>query len=100
MTLFLIYDILTKETTPTNVSNTNIPLFVDVVKHNFEKGGAGMQGYEIKEFIQRNDVKLWQVAERLGMSDGNFSRRLRKPFSKAEFRRIEEIVEKILAEQE
>lgn len=59
-----------------------------------------MQGYEIKEFIQRNDVKLWQVAERLGMSDGNFSRRLRKPFSKAEFRRIEEIVEKILAEQE
>ena len=53
-----------------------------------------MQGYEIKEFIQRNDVKLWQVA------DGNFSRRLRKPFSKAEFRRIEEIVEKILAEQE
>ena len=66
----------------------------------YKKGGAGMQGYEIKEFIQRNDVKLWQVAERLGMSDGNFSRRLRKPFSKAEFRRIEEIVEKILAEQE
>lgn len=59
-----------------------------------------MQGCEIKEFIQRNDVKLWEVADRLGMNDGNFSRRLRKPFSKAEFRRIEEIVEKILAEQE
>lgn len=59
-----------------------------------------MQGCEIKEFIQRNGVRLWQVAFALGMTDGNFSRRLRKPFTKAEFRRIEEIVEKILAERE
>lgn len=59
-----------------------------------------MQGCEIKEYIRHNGVKLWQVAFALGMTDGNFSRRLRKPFSKAEFRRIEEIVEKILAEQE
>ncbi len=59
-----------------------------------------MQGCEIKEYIQRNGVKLWQVALCLGMNDSNFSRRLRKPFTKAEFNHIETIVEKILAEQE
>lgn len=59
-----------------------------------------MQGCEVKEFIQRNDVKLWEVADRLGMNDGNFSRRLRKPFTNAEFKHIEKLVEKICAERE
>ena len=59
-----------------------------------------MEGCEIKEFIQRNGVKLWQVADLLGMTDSNFSRRLRKPFSNAEFKHIEKLVEKICAERE
>jgi hypothetical protein len=59
-----------------------------------------MQGCEIKEYIQHNGVKLWQVAFALGMTDGNFSRRLRKPFTNAEFKHIESLVEKICAERE
>lgn len=59
-----------------------------------------MTGAEIKNYILRNNVRLWQVAERWGLSDGNFSRRLRKPFSKSEFARIEEIVKSILASRE
>lgn len=59
-----------------------------------------MSGEAIKDYILRNGVRLWQVAAALGMNDGNFSRRLRKPFSKSEFARIEKIVENILASRE
>lgn len=61
--------------------------------------GADVQGFELKEYIQRNGLKLWQVADRIGMSDSSFSRRLRKPFTKAEFKQFEAIVEKMQLER-
>ena len=47
-----------------------------------------MTGAEIKQLILDSGVYCWQVAERLGLNDGNFSRRLRKPFSADEIERI------------
>ena len=58
-----------------------------------------MTGSEIKQIITESGVKLWQVGAALGMNDGNFSRRLRKPFSAAEVQRIREIIAKIKSEQ-
>ncbi len=38
-------------------------------------------------------VKLWQVAERLGINDGNLSRKLRRELPEEEQKRILEIIQ-------
>ena len=40
-------------------------------------------------------VKLWQIADELGISDCNFSRKLRKELSADEKEKIFKIIEKI-----
>ena len=37
-----------------------------------------MCNQEIRDAAKKNGVKLWQVADRIGMNDSNFSRKLRK----------------------
>ncbi len=56
-------------------------------------------GLQIKLLILENGLKLWQVAERLNINEGNFSRRLRRPFSEEETQRILDIIAKIKAER-
>lgn len=51
-----------------------------------------MTGAEIKQLIQSKGLKLWQVAQLWGCSDGNFSRRLRKPFNAEEVEKIQTII--------
>ncbi len=53
----------------------------------------------IKEYAKISGVKLWQVAEALGMQDSNFSKKLRHQLTPAEEQRICEIIDKIAAEQ-
>ena len=57
-----------------------------------------MTGSELKKFILAQNVYLWQVAEKLNMNDGNFSRRLRKDFSDTEVQKINAIIEEIKSE--
>ncbi|MDE6729261.1 MAG: hypothetical protein K2J71_00595 [Oscillospiraceae bacterium] len=59
-----------------------------------------MTGTEMKALIHNAGVKCWQVAEALGMHDSNFSRRLRKPFSKEETAKINAIIEDLVEMQE
>ncbi len=59
-----------------------------------------MTGSEIKKLVLDSGLKLWQVAERWGLTDGNFSRRLRKPFNASEVERIKEIIADIKSEQD
>jgi predicted XRE-type DNA-binding protein len=33
---------------------------------------------DVRNFIEQTGVKYWEVAEKLGITDGNFSRKLRK----------------------
>lgn len=56
-----------------------------------------MSGAEIKAFIYENGLKLWQVADKIGMQDSNFSRRLRKPFSEQEVIKIKNAVAELKA---
>lgn len=58
-----------------------------------------MNGADVKRLILDGGVKLWQVAERWGLTDSNFSRRLRKPFSQNEVERVKGIVAELAAEQ-
>lgn len=56
-----------------------------------------MTGSEIKKLIQEAGLKLWEVAELWGCTDGNFSRRLRKPFNADEVERIKAIIAELTA---
>lgn len=58
-----------------------------------------MNGNEIKQLIQSAGLKLWQIADKLGMNDGNFSRRLRKPFSEDEVERVKAIIAELTADK-
>ena len=54
-----------------------------------------MTGKEVKPFIFNSGLKCWQVAYEWGISDGNFSRKLRRPFNDNEVKRVREIIAKL-----
>lgn len=59
-----------------------------------------MQNREIREAAKRYSVKLWQIAERLGVSEFTFSRKLRREVNEDEKAKILSIIENLKAEQE
>ena len=59
-----------------------------------------MYNYDIKQYAKQNHVKLWQLAERLGINDGNLSRRLRREFTEDEKARVKAIIDDIAAGQQ
>lgn len=54
-------------------------------------------GAEVKQMILDSGVRCWQVAERWGLAEGNFSRRMRKSFDAAEVQRVRDIIAEIKA---
>lgn len=54
-----------------------------------------MTNYEIRERAKSAGVKLWQIAEELGMNDGNFSRKLRRELPLNEQQKIFEIIDRL-----
>ncbi len=54
---------------------------------------------EIREKAKQYGVKLWEIAEKLGLNDGNFSRKLRKELSKEEKQTIFRIIDEIASEK-
>lgn len=58
-----------------------------------------MTGAEVKQLAKENGVFLWQIAEKLGINDGNFSRKLRKPLSDADTEKVLDAVEQLKQEQ-
>lgn len=57
-----------------------------------------MTGEEVKKLIFSNGLKCWQVAYAWGVSDGDFSRKLRKPFNEEEIQKLYGIIEKLKTE--
>lgn len=58
-----------------------------------------MSGAEIKERILAAGLRVWQVADAFGCTDGNFSRKLRRDFSDADTEKVLSIIEHLKAEQ-
>lgn len=50
---------------------------------------------DIREKILESHLKYWQIAEKLNINDGNFSRMLRKELSKEVKEKINNIIESI-----
>lgn len=59
-----------------------------------------MTGAEVKLLIHSAGLKCWQVAELWGLNDGNFSRRLRKPFNEQETERIKSIIAELQSKKD
>lgn len=64
-----------------------------------ESEGDYMCNKEVREYAQKNNVKLWQVAKEIGVSDGNFSRKLRIELPEGKKAEIYSIIDKLAAEQ-
>lgn len=54
---------------------------------------------EIRIAAKRAGVRLWQVAERVGVNDGNFSRKLRQELPPQEREKILVIINEMAAER-
>lgn len=54
-----------------------------------------MTNIYIREMAKRANVKLWQIANELGLSDTTFSKKLRKELSDEEKRKIIFIIKKL-----
>ena len=58
-----------------------------------------MKNVRIRDAAKQAGVYLWEVAERWGCNDGNFSRRLRRELPEDEQRRILGIIAELVAEK-
>lgn len=50
---------------------------------------------KIRKYAQDKKVRLWQIAEKMGLQDSNFSRKLRHELSKQETDTIITIIDEI-----
>ena len=66
------------------------------INNNFSE--VGMYNQTIREEARTCGVKLWQIAEQLGITDGNFSRKLRKELPDEEQERIISIIHRLAEE--
>ncbi len=58
-----------------------------------------MLNSEIRNRAKEAKVKLWEIADRYGLNDGNFSRKLRRELPEEERDRILAIIDQIAAER-
>lgn len=58
-----------------------------------------IKNQEIRNNILKNNLKFWQIAEKLNINDGNFSRLLRKELTKDKKEEILKIIEDLKEEQ-
>lgn len=54
--------------------------------------------FEIRSKAKAHSVKLWEIANELGITDSTFSRKLRKELPEEEKSRILSIIDKLSAE--
>lgn len=58
-----------------------------------------MKNVKIREAAKQAGVYLWEVAERWGCNDGNFSRKLRRELPEDEQEKILAIIEEVAREK-
>lgn len=59
-----------------------------------------MKNERIRAAAKETGVRLWEIAERVGITDSNFSRKLRRELPDTEQDRLLAIIDAIAAERE
>lgn len=54
-----------------------------------------MNNKDLRDYAKSKGVKLWQIAEKLNINDGNFSRKLRRELPDQEKQKIIMIVDEV-----
>lgn len=75
----------------TSKVNNNMTIFAKIFL-----GGEKMANEDIRKSLKINNIKYWQVANEYGITDGNFSRKLRKELSSEEKKKIFNIIDKLI----
>lgn len=57
-----------------------------------------MCNMDIREYANKRNVRLWQIASQIGISDGNFSRKLRIELPEEKKVEIRAIIDGLAAE--
>lgn len=57
-----------------------------------------MCNLDVRQAAASAGVRLWQIANEIGLNDGNFSRKLRKELPEEEKRKIFGIIERLAKE--
>lgn len=57
-----------------------------------------MNNQTIRQAAKASGVRLWEIAEAIGINDGNLSRKLRHELPPEEQRRILEVISKLAEE--
>lgn len=52
-----------------------------------------MYNKDIREYAAERGIRLWQIAEAIGINDGNFSRKLRRELPQAEKEKILNVID-------
>ena len=53
---------------------------------------------DVREYAKKHNVKLWQIASKLGINDGNFSRKLRVELTEDKKQEIYKIIDELSVE--
>ena len=54
-----------------------------------------MRNEDVREYAKNKNVKLWWIAEKLSITDGMFSRKLRKELPNEEKQHIYKIIDEL-----
>lgn len=54
-----------------------------------------LKNKDIRQEVKKSNIKLWQIADRLGIADTNFSKMLRKELSEKQKEKIRYIIKKL-----
>lgn len=57
-----------------------------------------MCNMDVREYAKKHNVKLWQIASKLHINDGNFSRKLRLELPEEKKIKIKQIIDELAAE--
>lgn len=60
----------------------------------------GIANMEVRTAAKKAGIRLWQVAERLGVSDGNFSRKLRRELPTEDCEKVLSIIRELSQEKQ
>ena len=59
-----------------------------------------MYNKEVREHAVKCGIRLWQIANSLGINDGNFSRKLRQELPQEEKEKILKIIDRLAQEKQ
>ena len=63
-------------------------------------GGKIVKNKDIRDYARIKDIRLWQIAEELGICDASFSRMLRKELDEVKKESIRSIIDKLAMQKE